>query len=125
MEQPDRYQQRYLEHQQRKRTVLVGLLQERHSERAFADKPLGPELHAEFASAYERSPSSCDRRGVTYTTVTDRDRLELLGGMLVGGVGWVHRAPVVLLLFADLTAYKAPGEATRMPYLDAGVIVGQ
>lgn len=121
----DIYQQRYLEHQARKREVLAELLDERHSERRFADTPLdGPALH-DLTRAVTTAPSSCDRRAVNCLVVDDRDTKALLGGLLVGGVGWVHRAPTVLMLFADPAAYKAPGEAEVMPYLDAGAIVGQ
>jgi nitroreductase len=121
----DTYQQRYLAHQAKKRDVLTALLDERHSERRFADTPLdGPAIH-DLTRAVTTAPSSCDRQAVKCLVVTDRDTKALLGGLLVGGVGWVHRAPTVLMLFADPTAYKAPGEAEVMPYLDAGAIVGQ
>lgn len=120
----DVFQQRYLAHQARKAKVLAELLAERYSERVFDDRPVDPDLLADLLKVAERAPSSCDRRGVSAKPVTDRDGRALLGGLLVGGVGWVHRAPAILLLFGDPAAYKAPGEAAFMPYLDAGVIVG-
>lgn len=121
----DPYQGRYLAHQQRKAAVLRELLRERHSERMFADVPLTDAELSPLLEAAERAPSSCDRRGVAVRVVRGRDDLALLGGLLVGGVGWVHRAPVVLLLQADPAAYKAAGEINYMPYLDAGAMVGQ
>lgn len=121
----DVYQQRYLLHQGRKREVLAELLTERHSERRFSEMPLnGPTLH-ELTRAVSHAPSSCDRKAVSCLVVDDRDTKALLGGLLVGGVGWIHRAPTVLMLFADPLAYKAGDEILTMPYLDAGVIVGQ
>lgn len=120
----DVFQQRYLAHQARKAQVLAQLMAERYSERVFDDRPVDPDLLADLLKVAERAPSSCDRRGVSAKPVTDRDGRALLGGLLVGGVGWVHRAPVILLLFGDPAAYKAPGEAAFMPYLDAGVVVG-
>lgn len=125
MTESDQYQQRYLDHQKRKAGVLVELLAERHSTRMFADQELSTAEFGLLAKAIGTAPSSCDRRGVYTTPHTDRDTKALLGGLLVGGVGWIHRAPLVFLLFADLGAYKAPGEAEFMPYLDAGAIVGQ
>jgi nitroreductase len=121
----DPYQERYLAHQARKREVLLGLLAERHSERRFADGPLDDADLDALLDAARSTASSCDRRGVAVRTISDRDTLALLGGLLVGGVGWVHRAPAVLMMFADPAAYKAGDEITYMPYLDAGVIVGQ
>src|SRR5690606_34653029 len=121
----DDYQQRYLDHQARKADVLRGLLDERHSERVFADRPVGEEALALVLEAAEHAPSSCARRGVSVRVVADRDSKALLGGLLVGGVGWMHRAPTVLLLMADPVAYKAGDEIAWMPFLDAGVMAGQ
>lgn len=120
----DPYQERYLAHQARKAEVLRGLLEQRHSTRVFADRPVDADALQLLTEAVERAPSSCDRRGVTIRPVTDRDAKALLGGILVGGVGWLHRAPVVLLLVADPIAYKAGAEVGWMPWLDAGVIAG-
>lgn len=121
----DVHQERYLKHQKRKAGVLAQVLEERHSTRRFSPEPVGDEVMSLVFQAIETAPSSCDRRGVRHQLVCDRDRKALLGGVLVGGVGWVHRAPVVILLHADEVAYKAPGELEYMPYLDAGVVVGQ
>lgn len=42
---------------------------------------------------------------------------------MVGGRDWLSEAQVILLLFADMIAYKSPAEVGFMPYLDAGVVV--
>jgi nitroreductase len=118
----DRFQDRYRAHQARKATVLAQILAERHSERRFDPRPIGPDVAGPLLAAALCAPSSCDRRGVSAVEVTGRDRLALLGGLLVGGVGWVHRAPLVWLLMADRAAYKAPGEVDFMPFLDAGFV---
>ena len=122
---PDLYQDRYLAHQARKRAVLIELMRERHSSRMFDERPVPPELVEEILATRKLCPSSCDRQGVGVRVVTERDELALLGGVLVGGVGWIHRAPVVALLFADPLAYKAGDEVSYMPYLDTGVVVQQ
>lgn len=121
----DAFQVRYEAHQKRKAGVLAQVLEDRHSTRRFSPEPVGDEAMSLVVRAIETAPSSCDRRGVRHQLVCDRDRKALLGGLLVGGTGWVHRAPVVVLLHADESAYKAPGELEYMPYLDAGVVVGQ
>lgn len=120
----DDYQRRYEAHQARKRETLRALLVERHSERMFAERDVTSEDLALVMKAAQAAPSSCNRHGVTVTAVRGRDDLALLGGLLVGGVGWIHRAPVVLLLHGDPVAYRAPGELAYMPFLDAGVMVG-
>lgn len=121
----DIHQERYQAHQKRKRDTLTALLLERHSERAFDDRPVDPDALHLVRQAMHTAPSSCDRRGLVSHEVTDRDSKAILGGLLVGGVGWVHRAPLVVLLWGDPAAYKAPGEIAFMPYLDAGAVVGQ
>ena len=70
-------------------------------------------------------PSSCNRRAILVSSVSNRDEKALLGGILVGGVGWIHRASHILLIFADPTAYKAGDEIKFMPYLDAGCVIQQ
>lgn len=121
----DRYQERYLAHQERKQKVLLEIMRERHSNRMFADREVEQGKIDELLKIIDLCPSSCDRHGVGAKLVTGRDEKALLGGILVGGVGWIHRAPAIFLLFADPIAYKAEGEIAYMPYLDAGVIVQQ
>lgn len=121
----DIYQERYLAHQARKRDVLAELVYERHSERRFADDPVAPDDLAALLDVVRLAPSSCDRKGLRALVIDDRDTKALLGGLLVGGVGWIHRAPAILLLLADRQAYKADDEIKYMPYLDAGVVAGQ
>lgn len=121
----DKYQERYLAHQQRKKQVLMDIMEERHSNRRFSDKEVEQELIEELLSTKELAPSSCDRQAILPVVVKDRDAKSLLGGLLVGGVGWIHRAPTIILLFADLVAYKAGDEYKYMPYLDAGCVIQQ
>lgn len=121
----DVYQARYLAHQRRKAAVLAEVLAERHSDRRFGDQDVTEDDAAPLLAAAEQAPSSCDRRGVRAVPVRGRDERALLGGLLVGGVGWIHRAPLVILLVADPAAYKAAGELEFMPYLDAGMMAGQ
>lgn len=121
----DPYQERYLAHQARKRDTLLAIMRARHSDRMYDARPVPPQVRERVLEVVELCPSSCDRRGVSVRQVDGRDELALLGGLLVGGVGWVHRAPWVLLLMADPLAYKAGDEVEFMPYLDAGVIVQQ
>lgn len=121
----DKYQERYLAHQDRKKQVLIEIMQERHSNRRFADREVPQELLDELIATKNLAPSSCDRQAILPTVITDRDKKSLLSGLLVGGVGWIHRAPVVILLHADLYAYKAGDEYKYMPYLDAGCVIQQ
>ncbi|MFI9595321.1 hypothetical protein [Nonomuraea sp. NPDC052265] len=121
----DPYQARYIAHQARKRDTLLRIMRERHSDRMYDARPVGEELRERVREVITLCPSSCDRRGVAVREVDSRDERELLSGLLVGGVGWLHRAPWILLVFADPLAYKAGGEIAWMPYLDAGVIIQQ
>lgn len=121
-------QERYLAHQQSgKKRELVAIMKERHSNRRFSDQPVDPEVTRALIDATKHCPSSCDRHGVRIRVTTERDEKDLLGGLLVGGVGWCHRAPVILMMFANPAVYKADGgrEVEYNAHLDAGVMLQQ
>jgi len=135
----DKYQERYLSHQRRKaemftstygtdkfkvynkkeQGVFIEVLKSRRSQRAFNRVPVDIKPILELA---EYRPSSCDRRSVQIKVVESRDEKDLLGGLLVGGTGWVHRADKILLFLAWKDAYKSPTEKEFMSYIDAGVL---
>jgi len=46
----------------------------------------------------------------------------MLERLLVGGSDWLFNASIILLLFADMRAYKSPAEIDFMPWLDAGFV---
>lgn len=102
-------------------------MKERHSNRRFGDEPVTREQIDEIIESTKDCPSSCDRHGVRIRVITERNEKDLLDGLLVGGTGWVYRAPVVFLLLADRQAYKADGgrEIDYNSYIDAGVMVQQ
>lgn len=121
----DIYQQRYLKHQQDKKEELIKIMEERHSRRRFSDEPIPQEIIDELIKVVNLAPSSCDRKAIKVKVITDRDQKALLGGILVGGVGWIHRAPAILLITADPAAYKAGDEIDFMPFLDGGIVSQQ
>jgi len=121
----DKYQIRYTAHQERKKKVLIEIMKQRHSDRMFSDVPVEQEKIDELVKAVDLCPSSCDRKAVSVEVVTDRDKKALLGGILVGGVGWIHRASFIILIKANPIAYKAGNEIEFMPYLDGGVVIQQ
>ncbi len=135
----DKYQERYLAHQKRKAEILrshygtdqfkkyneeeqktfIEILKSRRSQRAFNREPVKIAKILELA---DYRPSSCDRRSIQIKVIESRDEKDLLGGLLVGGTGWVHRADKVLLFLAWKDAYKSPAEKEFMSYIDAGVL---
>lgn len=124
----DEFQERYLAHQVLaggKKDELIAIMEERHSNRRFGEGE--PDIEP-VLEALRHAPSSCDRFGVRVKIIKDRDEKSLLNGLLVGGVGFVYRAPIVLLLFANPEAYKGGDngdEVTYNSYLDAGVMAQQ
>lgn len=121
----DVYQKRYLKHQQEKKNELIAIMKDRHSNRRFSDKEIPQEIIDELLKVVKLAPSSCDRKAIKVKVITDKDQKALLGGILVGGVGWIHRAPIILLITADPEAYKAGKEVDFMPFLDGGVVSQQ
>ena len=133
----DKYQERYLKHQARKKKMLSPSFKPKHKDhcidpkfwdvirrrksiRVFGSEDIDIDG---LTSAFGYMPSSCDRKPLHYKLIEGADDKALLGGLLVGGVGWVHRSKYIMLLFADMEAYKSPAEKDFMPYLDAGVAV--
>jgi len=131
---PD-YQARYLVHRAVKRAELekvltdtlaaddpysgsLAVMAHRHSVRRFRPEPIPSAEIDTMLDAGDLAPTSCDRHAIRADVFTARDDRALLGGLLVGGVGWLHRAPVVMLIEAEEVAYANPVEQPFMPYLD-------
>lgn len=130
------YQQRYLNHQARKKeqiTKSIGedvffevmpdvmtVLDRRRSQRLYTNEQISSNELDVILKAATMSPNSCNRHGVLLKIVSDRREKELLGGLLVGGVGWVHRAHTIILFLADPVAYASPNERDFMHYCDVG-----
>lgn len=123
-------QQRYLMHQgKNKAGELAAIMKQRHSNRIFDKAEVPTELVNELSDICKYTPSSCDRRAIRLKLITERDDKDLLGGLLVGGTGFIHRVPAIFLLFGDRDSYKAgdpPGSEVNynLP-LDSGIIVNQ
>lgn len=117
----DKYQGRYKAHQERKKGVLKSIIEKHYSTRVFSEKIVEEEKIKELVDSIQLIPSSCDRHGVYTKIIVSRDDKNLLSGLLVGGVGWAHRASHIILLFADPKAYKEG--LIYMSYLDAGLAI--
>lgn len=121
----DKFQERYLAHQARKREMLLEIMKERHSDRIFSDQKVERCVIDTLMEAQKYCPSSCDRQAIELSLIQSKDLKILLSALLVGGVGWAHRADGLILIFASREAYKAENEVEYMPFLDAGVVVQQ
>lgn len=86
----------------------------------FKTKEIPQEVLDEILKTAETSPSSCNRHGLKLKVVRKRDDKELLGGVMVGGAGWVHRADTIILFLADPVAYASQREKEFMHYADVG-----
>lgn len=117
----DIYQNRYKNHQEKKKVQMIEIMKSRVSQRNYNGKEVEYAIIEQILKDAAMCPSSCNRQAVHCSIISDREDKEILGGLLVGGVGWVHRADKIILLFAGKEAYKAHGEIDFMPYLDAGV----
>jgi nitroreductase len=135
----DVYQKRYVAHQERKRREItegegemvaydpfteteLTAFNRRRSQRIFNKEAITETQMRYILKAATMSPSSCNRHGIKIKFVTERSEKELLGGLLVGGVGWIHRAYTIALFFADPKAYASPREKDFMHYCDVGFL---
>jgi len=135
---PDIYQKRYLEHQEAKKNriatepkkeytdaeimTVFKVMSERRSQRIFNGDAIDADRLGAIIKAASLAPSSCNRQAVSIKTVRSEPMKNDLGRLLVGGKGWVDGADTVLLLFANMAAYKSPAEVDFMPFLDAGFV---
>jgi nitroreductase len=129
------YQDRYIRHQEKKKRQLMlsegtnvgklktdidSILKFRRSQRVFNSDPIDEKDFKRILEAAVYAPNSCNRHGIKIKVVDDRREKELLSGILVGGVGWIHRAQKITLFFADSVAYASPNEKEFMHYADVG-----
>lgn len=136
------YQDRYIKHQEKKKRQLMysegvrstpikanasleAVLNARRSQRVFNGEKLTDKELNKILAAATTAPNSCNRHGLKMKVIKERDQKELLGGLLVGGVGWIHRADTIVLFLADMTAYASPNEKKFMHYCDVGFTATQ
>lgn len=136
----DKFQPKYLAHQERKKALFAGeaelveaskedlsgpfleLANRRQSQRIFNGERITDRELEYIKSTIVNTPSSCNRQPVQVRIVRTTDDRERLEELLVGGAKWISKANIILLLLADMEAYKSPAEVNFMPYLDAGFI---
>ena len=99
---------------------ILQIMKDRHSNRVFIDKDIDVEDITKIIDSAYLAPSSCDRKAISLKHVKFRDNKQLLNGILVGGVGWIYTAAEIILLVANVEAYKE--NLYYMPYLDTGFI---
>ena len=134
----DQYQERYLEHQERKKetldkqlgndivkyneedfNALLDIMTRRRSQRLFNDVKITDKDLNLIEVSMRLSPSSCNRQAVYGVVVEDKD---YIANTLVGAKNWANNADKIILLFASKEAYKNPVEQSYMPYLDTGFV---
>ena len=134
----DIFQQRYLEHIERKKllsqrqqgirpgknvpALALDALASRHSQRTFSDVALQEHEKRMLYEAVQFAPSSCNRQAICIQVAEQPERRQVLEQCIVGGRNWIGSAPTALLLFADMRAYKNPAERDFMPWLDAAFV---
>lgn len=137
----DIFQERYLEHQERKAKALsshdedkdakqnlnltnalamLDAIKARRSHRKFTEVGINSFKFEALMEAAVHAPSSCNRQAIGIKALHKKEEIQEVSESLVGGRGWSDKANLMLLLFADMRAYKSPAEVEFMPYLDAG-----
>jgi len=102
--------------------AFMQLVQSRVSQRIFNGERIGDNELDFIKEAIVNTPSSCNRQAVQIKIIRHTEDKERLEELLVGGSKWISKADIIILLLADMEAYKSPAEVNFMPYLDAGFI---
>src|SRR5713101_3636186 len=98
------------------------LIRDRWSPRAFADKPVEPEVLASLFEAARWAPSSYNEQPWSYLVATKGDRenfAKTLGVLVEFNAGWAKNAPVLVLAAARL-AFQSNGKPNRNAAYDTG-----
>jgi len=134
----DIYQERYTAYQEFKKNMdaieektfygdsevapFFDIMYSRRSQRLFNRKDINEEDLITIVNAANTAPSSCNRNAVSLKIVRDKDEIEKLSNLLVGGRGWMKNSNIVILFLANMLGYKSPNEVDFMLYLDTGFI---
>ena len=98
------------------------LIRERWSPRAFADKPVDPEVLASLFEAARWAPSSYNAQPWTYIVATKENPEEfskMLGVLVEFNAGWAKNAPVLAIAVSQLN-FKHNGAPNRNAFYDTG-----
>jgi nitroreductase len=101
---------------------LHPLLAQRRSLRAFAARPVEPEILRSLLEAARRAPSSFNDQPWRFLIATHQSRPDferLLGCLMEFNVRWAQHAPVLLLSVARLNL-SSSGESNRHAFHDVG-----
>ena len=68
------------------------------------------------------APSSCNRQSLKFAVVTNKELRVKIGRMLSGGRDFASKAPVFILVFADIRPYNIPTEVFA-PFQDGAAAI--
>lgn len=103
-----------------RRTDFKALAESRHSIRSFSNKPVQKE---DIVSAIEialKTPSVCNRRGYRAYYTLKRKQIDAILSLQNGNRGFGHTATGLLIIAADLSAFKGSGERNQC-FIDGGL----
>lgn len=98
------------------------LIRHRWSPRAFADKPVAPEVLRSLFEAARWAPSSYNEQPWAYLVATKDDKenfAKMLSVLVEFNAGWAKQAPVLALAVAEL-AFAKTGQPNRNGQYDTG-----
>jgi len=101
---------------------LQEAIRERRSVRKWLEKKIPEKTINQLIDAASWAPSSCNRQAVKILAVQEKEGREFLGRITNGGVGFAHKAPLLLLFMADSRVYSLPVER-HTPHLDCAAAI--
>jgi FMN reductase [NAD(P)H] len=87
----------------------VRLLQSHHSDRSYKSDPIPDEILDNIVEAAHRAPTSINTQEVSIVVVKDAGRRKRISE-IAGGQPWIAKAPVFLVLIADLYKTRVGAE---------------
>ena len=107
-----RVSHRMKEHtREQKMNDTIRLLQAHHSDRSYKSDPIPDEILDNIIEAAHRAPTSINTQQVSIIVVKDAGTRKRISE-IAGGQPWIAKAPVFLLLVADLFKTRIASEKT-------------
>lgn len=97
-------------------------IKNRRSIRKWQDKKVPKRVIEKLVEAAAWAPSSCNRQAVKILVVAESESKKFLGKSIAGAVGFAEKAPLVLVVMADVRVYSLPGER-HTAFLDCAAAI--
>jgi len=96
---------------------LLEIIRTRRSIRRWKTDAIPSGTVLELIDAGRHAPSSCNRQPWRFLVVKDKEKIDFLGKSIAGGIDFLGKAPLIIVVLVDARLYHLPHER-HLSYLD-------